>query len=78
MGIKLRFLIIKMLFFNPSKKIFIYLVRMVEPYEFQDDYIGTWKLEVLYIDNYLVHELRLRMLGIFKWVRYSGPYQHPH
>ena len=25
------------LFFYPSKRIFIYLVRMVEPHEFQDD-----------------------------------------
>jgi hypothetical protein len=37
---------------------------MVEPHEFQDDYIlGSWKYSTS-----IVHELRLRMLAIFKWV----------
>ena len=50
--------------FIHQKKIIIYLVRMVEPHEFQDDYIlGSWKYSTS-----IVHELRLRMLAIFKWV----------
>ena len=50
--------------FIHQKKIIIYLVRMVESHEFQDDYIlGNWKYSTL-----IVHELRLRMLAIFKWV----------
>ena len=50
--------------FIHQKKIIIYLVRMVEPHEFQDDYIlGSWKYSTS-----IVHELRLRMVAILKWV----------
>jgi hypothetical protein len=53
--------------FIHQKKIIIYLVRMVEPHEFQDDYIlGSWKYSIS-----IVHELYSNGL------MYSGPYQHP-
>ena len=59
--------------FIHQKKIIIYLVRMVEPHEFQDDYIlGSWKYSTS-----IVHELRLRIMLYSNGLMCSGPYQHP-